>query len=166
MSDAITAMTLQGRAQVQSAWRAALLDLQAAASARTAVITCIDSDFSHWPLSEPAVLHSLTQWLRTPGRQLRLLALDFAVTARTQPGFARWRRDWGHALSCASPPEPLRRSWPSLLLTGTVAVELLDAAQWRGRVQSAPAVLQAWIHEADAFAQRCEPAWPVTTLGL
>ncbi|OYV01112.1 MAG: hypothetical protein CFE45_06255 [Burkholderiales bacterium PBB5] len=153
---------LLGRSAVQAAWRAALL----AVDSTQRQVTLVDRDFAHWPLGEPAVLDHLGQWLRLPGRQLRLLALDFASTERALPRLARWRRDVVHALQCATPVDDAGLAWPSVLMTGTTAVQLLDPLHWRARLHHGAAEMQALAHEIDALAQRCEPAWPVTHLGL
>jgi len=153
---------LLGRSAVQAAWRAALLAVEA--SQRQ--LTLVDRDFAQWPLGEPAVLDHLGQWLRLPGRQLRLLALDFASTERALPRLARWRREMAHTLLCATPVDDAGLAWPSVLLTGTMAVQLLDPLHWRARLHRGAAEMQALTHEIDALAQRCEPAWPVTHLGL
>ena len=149
-----------------AAWRAQLLGLDADAPPAHTRLLCQDIDFSAWPLSEPAVLDRLAAWLRRPGRQLHLLGLDFSATERAHPRLARWRRDWAHRLVCASPVQPLTAAWPSCLLGPHSGVLLLDAPHWRARQLVDVVELQALRQQADALAQRCEAAWPITTLGL
>lgn len=125
-----------------------------------------DSDFADWPLDDPAVVASLSSWLRPPGRALRVIGHDFAAVARRFPRFARWRRDWAHRVEVWQPTDA---DWPAgqrLLLAPTVAAQWLDASSARMRVITNAAHLQALHSQSADFLQRCEPAWPVTTLGL
>jgi hypothetical protein len=94
------------------------------------------------------------------------MALDFAATERAHPRLARWRRDVAHVLWCGSPVPPVSGRWPSWLLAPGVAVERLDGPLWRGRRMGQAVDLVPMGREADALAQRCEAAWPPTTLGL
>ena len=124
----------------------------------------IDRQFEAWPLDEPVVLAALAAWFRRPGRRLTLVGLDFEALARVHPRFSRWRRDWGHCIEVLSPVDgalALRG-----LLAARVAAQWLDAPDWRLRLITDPVHLGA-LHEQSAdFLQRCEPAWPLTTLGL
>ena len=125
-----------------------------------------DSDFADWPLDDPAVVASLSSWLRPPGRALRVIGHDFAAVARRFPRFARWRRDWAHRVEVWQPTDA---DWPAgqrLLLAPTVAAQWLDASSARMRVITNAAHLQALHSQSADFLQRCDPAWPVTTLGL
>ena len=126
----------------------------------------VDRQFSDWPLDEPSVLDSLSAWLRPGGRVLRIVGIDFDTTAHALPRFARWRRDWSHRIEVLTPvdgqlPAPLR-----CLLVGAVAWQRLDAPDWRLRVLTEPAHIRAVEEQVADFLQRCEPAWPATTLGL
>ena len=125
-----------------------------------------DTHFADWPLDEPAVLASLSAWLRPPGRALRIIGLDFEVVARRFPRFARWRRDWAHRLEVWQPADA---NWPAgqrLLLAPKLAAQWLDAPTARLRVITNAVHVQALHAQSADFLQRCEPAWPVTTLGL
>lgn len=129
-----------------------------------------DIQFVHWPLDEPAVLASLSAWLRPAGRALHLVGQDFAAVARQFPRFARWRRDWAHRVAAWQPTDA---EWPTgqrLLLAPNLAAQWLDAPNTRSiarlRVITNPVHVQALHTQSADFLQRCEPAWPVTTLGL
>ena len=151
---------LLGRSEIRAAWLALLAQPQP----KWRRITLVDADLADWPLDDAGVLQGLTAWLRQPGRQLHLLALDYNALARAHPRFARWRRDWVHRLSCGQPIVPASAAtWPSLALADTVAIELLDRVHWRARVLTDVLASQ---HQVDALAQRCEAAWPMATLGL
>ncbi len=129
-----------------------------------------DLQFADWPLDEPAVLGSLSAWLRPPGRALQVVGHDFAAAARRFPRFARWRRDWAHRVEAW---QPTGAEWPAgqrLLLAPTLAAQWLDAPNahtaTRLRVITNAVHVQALHAQSADFLQRCEPAWPVTTLGL
>lgn len=123
-------------------------------------------DFSEWPLDEAAVLDALTLRLRAPGQQLVFIAHDYDALARRHPRLNRWRRDWSHRIEAWTPTAPVEGEPAGLLLSGTHAVQLLDAVHWRTRSFSHAPLLRAWWAQCDASLQRCAPAWPATTLGL
>ena len=126
----------------------------------------IDRHFSDWPLDEAAVLDSLSAWLRPGGRVLRIIGVDFESTARALPRFARWRRDWSHRIEVLSPVDgQLPAAWRGLL-AGAAAWQWLDAPDWRLRVLTDAVHVRAVEVQVADFLQRCEPAWPATTLGL
>ncbi len=154
---------IDGRNELMAAWRDLLLE-GAARGARELV--CVDADFDGWPLDDPALIDALGRWARPAGRVFRMIAIDFAPVARWHPRFAAWRRDWGHRFEAWRPSEGDRVELPSLLLAGARAVEVLDRERWRARHVRAPADLRALLEQCEAIAQRCEPAWPSTTLGL
>lgn len=154
---------IEGRSEVVAAWRDLLLSC---ADSAVREIRCVDPDFEHWPLDEPAVLDALVRWARPPGRLFQMLGADFAGLARRQPRFSNWRRDWAHRFEARSPGEHERMDLPSVLLVGGQGIELLDREHWRARRVTAPADLRPLVEAIDAMAQRCEAAWPSTTLGL
>lgn len=134
------------------------------ASARE--VWLIDRQFNDWPLDDPVVLSALAAWLRQGGRRLQIMGVDFEATARALPRFARWRRDWMHAIDAHRPvdgllPPALRGLW-----AGPVRLQWLDAPDWRMRVITDSVQVRALQTEVADFLQRCEPAWPSTTLGL
>jgi hypothetical protein len=132
----------------------------------TRVLWLADPDFADWPLDDPAVLSALSAWLRQGGRQLRMAGEQFDATARRHPRLARWRRDWSHAVEIWAPveggvPPPLRG-----LLAAPLWLQWLDAPDWRMRCFTDAVHARAIQAQIADFLQRCEPAWPVTTLGL
>ena len=148
-----------GRSEVQGAWRDLLLGLDE----RHHALTLVDASFADYPLSDAAVLESLSRWLRLPGRHLRLLGLDFEATTKAHPRLARWRRDWVHRISALTPAEPPAERWPSLMVRDDAGIEWLDAPHWRARRITDLVPVLSWI---DACAQRCEASWPLHSLGL
>jgi hypothetical protein len=154
---------IEGRTEVIGAWRQLLLG---AADAGVRELRCIDPDFTEWPLDEPAVLDALLRWARPPGRMLRMVAQDFGALERKHPRFTAWRRDWSHRFEALQPVESSAGELPTLLLADRQAIELLDRERWRARRLLEPAERRALMEQCEAIAQRCEPAWPPTTLGL
>lgn len=126
----------------------------------------VDADFSPWPLGEAAVVDALTRWLRLPGRRLRLLGSRFDVLERDQSRFAAWRRTFAHAIECFAPSEVEPGDLPSLWLSDDVGLELLDRERYQARRSNERRWLVLQRERTDALLQRCEPAWPVTVLGL
>ncbi len=155
---------VEGREAVIEVWRQVLSGLPESDARST--VWCIDTDFADWPLDDPTVLDALVRWARPPGRLLRLVGLDFDVAARRHPRFAAWRRDWSHRFEAGRPIESERADLPGILLAGSQGFELLDRERWRGRWVRGAADLRALAETCDAIAQRCEGAWPATTLGL
>ncbi len=144
----------------------ALLQSPAPISTVPARLICVDHDFAAWPFDEPAVLQALTTWLRGPGRRLVLIGMDYERTALRLPRFARWRRDHDHRMDVWRPtesgvPEALRG-----LLVGAVAWRWLETNDAQLLRLTDPVHRQAFKTEIADFLQRCEPAWPATTLGL
>jgi hypothetical protein len=125
-----------------------------------------DVDFAAWPLDDPAVLRRLASWLRPAGRRLTIVVRDVDATARLHPLFARWRRDWAHRIAVWQPVDGLLAPGLRLLLAGTAAAQWLEAPDWRLRLITDSVHLAALHEQCADFLQRCEPAWPVTTLGL
>lgn len=126
-----------------------------------------DADFEAWPLGQAALLQTLTEWVRLPQRRLVLLARSFDRLRRDAPRFVAWRQTWAHAVDAYGPNPGDEDDLPSLLLVESViVVQRLDASRWRGRVGTEASELRGWSEQLDAFLQRCEPAFPATTLGL
>ena len=129
-------------------------------------ITVVDPDFSPWPLDDSAVVDALTRWIQLPGRRLHLVGARFELIERQQPRFAAWRKPFSHAVECLTPSDLDAADLPALLLFEAGYLELLDRERWQARWT---AERRAWVlqrERVDALMQRCEPAWPVTVLGL
>jgi len=129
-------------------------------------VTLVDADFSPWPLDDPAVVGAPGSWIQLPGRRLCLVGARFDVVERRQPRFAAWRKPFAHAVECLTPADVGPSDMPSLLLLDDGYLELLDRERWQARQSSER---RSWVlqrERIDALLTRCEPAWPVTTLGL
>jgi hypothetical protein len=129
-------------------------------------ITLVDPDFSPWPLDDAAVVDGLTRWIQLPGRRLHLVGARFDLVERQQPRFASWRKPFSHAVECVTSSDLDAADLPALLLFEAGYLELLDRERWQARWT---AERRAWVvqrERVDALMQRCEPAWPVTVLGL
>lgn len=129
-------------------------------------ITLVDTDFSPWPIDEREVVDALTRWIRLPGRRLRLIGSRFDVIERDQSRFATWRKPFAHAIECWSPTDVEPADMPSLLLFDAACIELLDRERWQAHGSTERRTLVLQRERIDALMQRCETAWPVTTLGL
>lgn len=162
--DRAAAAWVSGRAEVVALWRAQLLALAQPDAPRT--LRWHDPGFAGWPLDEPAVLDSLTQWLRPRGRRLQLVVQHVPALAQAHPRFARWRRDWVHAIETWQPQDPQADAVPALWLAPGLAIERVEGEPWRARLLSEGRALQALRVLSDALLQRCEPAWPVNPTGL
>jgi hypothetical protein len=162
----------QGRQVCGDLLRQALLGLAPTATggalplAGTRLLWLADPDFADWPLDEPAVLSALSAWLRQGGRQLRLAGEHFDTTARLHPRLARWRRDWTHAIEIVAPSEGALPPDLRGLLAAPLWLQWLDAPDWRIRCSTDVVHARAIQAQIADFLQRCEPAWPATTLGL
>jgi hypothetical protein len=160
---------IQGREACREALRAALAGLAAVAPAAGPVpreAWMIDRHFAEWPLEHDSVLDGLSAWLRPAGRRLHLIGHDFDTTARALPRFARWRRDWSHRIDVVRPADGQARVPVRGLFTGAGAWQWLDAPDWRLRELDSAVQVRLVQEQIADFLQRCEPAWPVTTLGL
>lgn len=139
---------------------------EAPSLASTREVWLIDRQFNDWPLDDPLVLSALGAWLRQGGRRLQVLGVDFDATTCALPRWVRWRQVWSHAIDVHRPvdgllPPALRGLW-----AGPVRLQWLDAPDWRMRVITDSVQARAFQTEVADFLQRCEPAWPSTTLGL
>ena len=157
-----------GRSACRVALRQALCGLAAPQPAAVVPddVLIIDSMFADWPLDDAAVMQALQVWIKPSGRKLRMVGLDFDALARAHPRFSRWRRDWAHRIEAWRPVDGL---WaPALrgLLAGPTVLQWLDAPDGCLRRVTGEVQMQALHEQSAAFLQRCEPAWPVTTLGL
>ena len=97
---------------------------------------------------------------------LRMVAQDFGALERKHPRFTAWRRDWAHRFEALQPVATSTGDLPTLLLADRQAIHLLDRERWRARWLLQPAERRSWLEQYEAIAQRCEAAWPPTTLGL
>ena len=125
-----------------------------------------DPSFADWPLDDPALLDTLTAWLRLPQRRLVLLAETYDDVVRLKPRFVAWRRPWSHAIEAWTPQDRPADLPTWLLDDGPVCVRLSDRVHWRGRCAADPREAHLCRQEIDAVLQRSESAFPVNQIGL
>ena len=154
---------MAGRSEFQAAVRAALAE---AATAGWRELWLCDADFANWPLGEPGVVESLTQWAG-PQRRLTVLALHFDEVSRRHARWIQWRRQWAHAVHCRALQELQPDDVPAMLYApGRLSLRLLDPLRCRGIVSRLPADGLRARELIDAISQRSAEAFPATTLGL
>jgi hypothetical protein len=125
-----------------------------------------DTDFGDWPLSERAVIESLTQWAQAH-RRLTVVATQFDTVVLKHARWVAWRRTWSHVVECRVNDELEAGQMPTLLLApGLLGLRLVDPLRYRGRVSHERPDLLLWAEEIDAVLQRSVPSFPATTLGL
>lgn len=167
MSNDAAADTLPGIASRVEFAAAIHWGLQQAVARGAHRLLWIDGDFRDWPLDELSLLAGLAEWLHRPQRRLVMIARDWGQMRARHPRFCAWRRTWSHALDMRSPPDDEAGLLPTLLLDDTrVLVRLSDPLHWRGRCGLDPRESTLLFAEFDALAQRSDPAFPVTQLGL
>jgi len=154
---------IAGRNEFLSAVRAALAE--AAAEGWRDFWLC-DPDFASWPLGEPGVIDSLTQWAGGE-RRLTMLALHYDEVLRCHPRWVKWRRQWAHRVQCRALQELQADDVPVILhATGALTLQLLNPPRYRGTIsrQAADGVRAREL--IDAISQRSTETFPATTLGL
>ncbi|MDH5540686.1 MAG: hypothetical protein OEY03_14895 [Rhizobacter sp.] len=163
MSTAPQHTLIDSRGEFHDALRGAFAE---AASQGCREIWICDSDFADWPLSEVALIESLTLWAKAH-RKLTVLARSFDEIARHHARWVAWRRTWSHIVECRSNNELEAGQMPTILLApGLVTVRLVDPVRFRGSVSRSPADAVQARELIDAVLQRSEEAFPVTSLGL
>ncbi|MDQ2928272.1 MAG: hypothetical protein M3R22_08925 [Pseudomonadota bacterium] len=154
---------IASRNDFHEAVRAALVG---AAQHDAAEICLVDPNFNDWPLNEPALVASLSQWVSSRCKFV-VIAHSFDDVARRAPRFATWRRQWAHVIQCRATEEIEADQVPTLLFVpGLVSVCLLDRVRYRGTVSGRPSDQVDCRESIDALLQRSVEAFPVTTLGL
>ena len=154
---------ITSRGEFHEALKQALADI-AAIGCREVFFS--DADFTDWPLSDAAVIDSLTEWARSH-RRLTLLAQQFDELARRHGRWVEWRRRWSHLVECRVNTEIEASKLPTLLLApGLVVVRLVDKQRYRGSVSRDAGDLLQNREILDAVLQRSEESFPVTALGL
>jgi hypothetical protein len=139
--------------------------IEEAVTRRVRRLTLVDPDFEAWPLDEPALLEALTHFAQLPNRQLVLIGRHFESVRRRQPRFVAWRRTFAHAVQALAAEEGV--DVPTLLLADReFALRVLEHVHWRGRAVTDRLELHRLAEGTDALAQRCEPTFAATTLGL
>jgi hypothetical protein len=165
MESLITMDTIDIQSQ-QSFQMAVHAAVREALALRARRILLLDEDYEPWALDDPALLDDLTAFVRLPGRGVQVIGRRFDGVARRCPRFVAWRRTWGHAIDVRRPVDDEARCPTLLLVDRALSVELLDRVRWRGRVSQNDPRTMVLSDEIDAFAQRTEPTFGATTLGL
>ena len=165
---------VQGRLACAEALRAAMLALAPPLSGAASPgnpepplqVWCVDRHFAAWPLEDVAVQQALAAWLHCPGRRLHFIGLDFEASARHLPRFVRWRRQHAHHIDAWRPTDDeLPAGLRGLLLGGTLWQWQETPGPQLHRFTN-PVQLAGFRADIADFLQRCEAAWPVSTLGL
>jgi hypothetical protein len=126
-----------------------------------------DEDFASWPLNEADWVSQLTRWARVGGRELVMIAHDYAVIERRHPRFAAWRRDWAHVIQCLVPEDTHTQTLPTLWIDSDDQVlRVFDRDHLRGRIGFDRVDRQRAREDFDAISQRASPGFAVGTLGL
>jgi hypothetical protein len=155
---------LSSRGECQEAFR--LVFAEAARIGCRELWLC-DVDYADWPLSERAVIDSLSQWAYSH-RRLTMLAAGFDEIVRRHARWIDWRRQWSHVVDCRALDERIEASQvPTLLLApGVVTLRIFDTVHHRGSISHDPAdAIRCRELVTDLFQQSSE-AFPSTTLGL
>lgn len=154
---------LDGRADFVAAVQQSV---RRALAQRSRTMVWADADFADWPLDDAAMLAVLTEWLRLPQRQWRLLAAE-PERLRRRARFMALYGPWTHAIAVSAAAEEDIASLPCLLVAeGAGRVEVLDKLHWRGQAGDDPLAMRAGRERLDALLQRSTPALPYTPLGL
>ena len=126
-----------------------------------------DENFGAWPIGEADWIAHLTRWARAGGRELVMVARDYAVIERRHPRFAAWRRDWAHVIQCLLPDETRTEALPTLWIdSGDQALRVFDSEHLRGRLGFDRVDRQRAREDFDAISQRAGPGFAAATLGL
>jgi len=126
-----------------------------------------DEDFASWPIGEAEWVDQLTHWAHRPGRELVVIARDWAVVERRHPRFVTWRRDWSHVIQCLVPDETRIAALPTIWIDSDEQVlRVFDAEHLRGRAGFDRVDRQRAREDFDAILQRAGPGFAAVTLGL
>lgn len=128
----------------------------------------MDLDFAQWPLSDPAVVESLTRWA-LPHRRLHLLAARFDGLRSRHPRFVQWRQRFDHVVSARQydlDDLPAGSPCAVLLAPGLFCLKLLDQRAWRAVCSFQTAELIGAREWFDAVEQRAVESFAASTLGL
>lgn len=125
-----------------------------------------DQDFADWPLSDDAVIASLTHWV-LPHRKLCIVARHFDEMPRKHPRFVEWRRTYAHVIECRAQEHDETQELPSMLVApSVVCVRLFDRERYRGGVSHETGDIIRSRELFDAVSQRSTEAFPASILGL
>ena len=138
-----------------------------ACDGQTRRICWCDEDFAAWPIGEVEWIDQLTRWARLGGRELVMIARDYAVIERRHPRFVVWRRAWSHVIQCLVPEETRVEALPALWIdSGDQALRVFDREHLRGRIGFGRVDRQRAREDFDAISQRANPGFSAATLGV
>lgn len=163
-SEALPHRILSSRGECQEAFRLAFAE---AARLGCRELWLCDVDYADWPLSERAVIDSLSQWAYSH-RRLTMLAASYDEIVRRHARWVDWRRQWSHVVDCRTLDDRIEASQiPTLLLApGIVTLRIFDTVHHRGSVSHDPADAIRCRELVDELMQQSSEAFPATTLGL
>jgi peptidyl-tRNA hydrolase len=154
---------LDGRHAFQQAIREGIA---AAAAEGCREMWFCDAHYGDWPLSERAVIETLSAWAYSH-RKLVVLAHTFEQFPKRHARWVEWRRQWSHIVECRALEEIESAEVPCLLLApDVVTVRIHDAVRHRGTWSRALDDAIRARELVDAVSQRSVESFPATTLGL
>jgi len=162
-SEGVAHRILSSRGECQDAFRRAFAE---AARVGCRELWLCDVDYADWPLSERAVIESLSQWAYSH-RKLTMLAATYEEIVRRHARWVDWRRQWSHVVECRSLDQIEANQIPTLLLApGVLTLRIFDNVHHRGSVSHDPADAIRCRELVDVVCQQSSEAFPSTTLGL
>jgi len=124
-----------------------------------------DPDFRDWPLGERAVIEALDAWAGR-GRQLWILAHDYAPLRLAHPRLVAWRTRWSHIVDARICSPGRAGELPSALMGPHWTLQRIDpqGAIFIASTQARRRVLlkERW----DACWDQGQSSFAATTLGL
>jgi hypothetical protein len=130
-------------------------------------LTVVATEPADWGLgSTQAQIDALTRWARLPGRRLRLIGHRFDRMDARCTRLSSWRRSWTHLVEAWRPADLPGIPIPAWLLVGDRMIEWHSDDPPRGTLTPGVLSVRRAEQQLDALLQRCEPAWPMVTLGL
>jgi hypothetical protein len=165
MSEHPTSPSNARRIEGRREWLAALRAALAHAVDHEREVVLVDAHFEGWPLDDAEVLQHLLAFSKKPLRRVLMVAARFDAVPVHCPLFTRWRRDFGHVISCHQTDVEASQV-PSLLLAGPHSVHLSVPTLWRGHWLHNDKDRRDWRDVVDVLLQRSEPGFAPTTLGL
>jgi hypothetical protein len=130
-------------------------------------LTLVATEPADWGLGATKTqIDALTRWVRLPGRRLRLIGHRFDRMDARCTRLSTWRRSWSHLVEAWHPADLEGRPIPAWMLVGDRMIEWHSDDPPRGTLTLGVLAVRRAEQQTDALLQRCEPAWPMVTLGL
>lgn len=152
-------------------WMQAVRDALVLAAHERRHLWMVAPDYVQWPLGTRADVEAWSHWAAASRHTTAtVLAVDWERSAQAHPRWVRWQPTWAHRVSCRMLAEEDRASlqdWaPSLVVSGLLALEVLDADQGSGRWTRIPGDIRVREHQIDAISQRSSRLTPGAAFGL